>query len=270
MLSIHIDADDTDVYSKLDSKSKRLGQTFIAEALHSAFEILNQFEIKAAVFVVGKNLERNLQYINLLKTNIRNGHEIGNHSYSHAENFHKWSDKKKVKDIVAAHEIITDALKVKPRYFRGPGYSSSKGIQKKLLELNYKYDCTKIPLMYSSILNLYFKTTRNNKKTFPNILRLKDLNFALSKPQGKLEEIRIHPNKIWGVPTYSTTLFHLEYKKINISKNIEQIHTPFLFHAIDFLEFTDRDSRIPALRIDSSKRISIIKEILDTVKSNEK
>jgi hypothetical protein len=85
-----------------------------------------------------------------------------------------------------------------------------------------------------------------------------DLHFALSKPQESLEEICIHPNIIWGIPTYSTSLFYLQCNEIDITKNVEEIKIPFLFHAIDFQELTDQNSKIPAFRVDFSKRASSI------------
>ena len=105
-------------------------------------------------------------------------------------------------------------------------------------------------------------------KTFLNMFRFKKLKFAQSKPQESLEEICIHPNKTWLIPTDSISLFHLQSNDIDRSKKMEKIKTPLLFDAIDFLEFTGENSKIPAFRVDFSKRASSIK-ILDRLKLNE-
>jgi hypothetical protein len=269
MIKVHIDADDAEVYANLDSQDEKLRQSFIVEALTNALLLLNESDTKAVIFVVGKNLEQNVCYQNLLEQFIEDGHGIGNHSYSHAEDFHNWGKEVQIQDIKLADRVISELLKYQPIYFRGPGYSSNHTIQRCLLELGYLYDCTRIPLLYSSGLDLYFKVRKQSKKRIPSVLRVKDLYFALVNPILGIEQQLIHPNKIWGVPFYSTWIFRKKTSSQVISQKIENMQSPFLFHAIDFLDYSNKESSIPALRIDPTERFRIIREILVGLKSRE-
>ena len=262
MIEIHIDADDADIYMNVDTEDMKLRQSFIVEAMTNTLALLNETNTKAVIFVVAKNLEQNVKYQMLLKQFLKDGHAIGNHSYSHSENFHRWEKKLQIKDIELADKVITETLNYKSIYFRGPGYSSSHTIQKSLLKMGYAYDCTKIPLIYSSALDLYFKVNNSGHKSFPNILRLRDLHFSLAAPISGIEELIMHPNRIWGIPVYSTWIFRNKRSSQDISKMLKNTQNLFLFHAIDFLDYTNVDSAIPLLRIDSKERFRIIREIL--------
>lgn len=266
MQRVHIDADDFEVYANIDTRLEKLDKSFIVEALRKALHLLNEHDIKAVIFVVGKDLEQDLEYRALLENFIRDGHAIGNHSYSHSEDFHSWKQESQAEDLQHADKIIKQTLNYQPKHFRGPGYSSSHAIQKQLLQLGYYFDCTKIPLIYSSGLDLYFKITNKGKKRIPSFIRLNDIIFALAKPIPGMVEQLIHPSKIWGVPVYSTWIFQSRKRSENISSLLKKSTGPFLFHAIDFLDCYSGESSIPALRIPPQERYEIIKKVLTELK----
>jgi peptidoglycan/xylan/chitin deacetylase (PgdA/CDA1 family) len=269
MVSIHIDADDAEVYGNVDPRDKKLKESFIVAALTNALAMLNETNTKAVVFVVGKNLKGNPQYQELLRQFIKEGHAIGNHSFSHAEDFHSWGKEAQVQDVRLADSIIRESLSCKPLHFRGPGYSTNHGIQFELLNLGYLFDCTKIPLLYSSGLDLYFKVIKKSKKNIPSVLRAKDIFFAFAKPIRGIEEQLIHPNKFWGIPIYSTWIFRKKNQKQIVTKQIQKAQVPFLFHAIDFLDYSNEKSSIPALRIHPDERFRIIRNILFELKARD-
>jgi hypothetical protein len=269
MVCVHIDADDAEVYENVDPHDKKLKESFIIAALTNALALLNETNIKAVVFVVGKNLVGNLQYQELLRRFIKEGHAIGNHSFSHAENFHSWGKDAQIQDIQLADRIIRESLNCEPLHFRGPGYSSNHRIQSSLLNLGYLFDCTKIPLLYSSGLDLYFKVTKKSNKRIPSVLRAKDVFFAFTPPIVGIEEQLIHPNKFWGIPIYSTWIFRKKNPDQVFTKQIKSLEGPFLFHAIDFLDYSNEKSSIPALRIQPDERFRIIRNILFELKSRD-
>jgi hypothetical protein len=269
MVSIHIDADDAEVYENVDPSDKKLKASFIIAALTNALAMLNETNTKAVVFVVGKNLEGNVQYQELLRRFIKEGHAIGNHSFSHAEDFHSWGKVAQVQDIRLADNIIRASLSCEPLHFRGPGYSSNHGIQSCLLNLGYLFDCTKIPLVYSSGLDLYFKVIKKSKKSTPSVFRVKDIFFAFAKPIDGIEEQLIHPNRFWGIPFYSTWIFSKKNQSQFFTKRRKRVQGPFLFHAIDFLDYSNEKSPIPALRIQPDERFQIIRSILVELKGRD-
>ena len=80
-------------------------------------DILNEFGIKATFFVVGKNCEENPE---ILKRIADEGHEIGNHTYSHL-NLTNVSKRCITNEVRKTEDIISDITGIKTNLFRPPG-----------------------------------------------------------------------------------------------------------------------------------------------------
>jgi len=80
-------------------------------------DILREKNVDATFFVIGKKAEK---YPELLRQIIDEGHEIGNHSYSHHYLIAFFSTLKLVKDLSRCNEIIFQAIGNTPRFFRPP------------------------------------------------------------------------------------------------------------------------------------------------------
>ena len=78
--------------------------------------ILGEYRIKATFFVIGKNAEL---YPEPLRRAIREGHEIGNHTYSHPH-MRKLSLSETEQEILLCQEILCEHFAVKPTVFRPP------------------------------------------------------------------------------------------------------------------------------------------------------
>jgi len=76
-------------------------------------DILNRFQVKATFFCLGKNIRAYPEVFQEIKNN---GHNIGNHSFSH-KNGWKTSNKEYFKDIEACRELIPTNL-FRPPYGR--------------------------------------------------------------------------------------------------------------------------------------------------------
>lgn len=79
-------------------------------------EILKRRNIKAIFFVLG--LQAN-KYPHLVKQIHDDGHEIGNHSYSHV-NFTQVSRENVEKEIARSNDLIEKITGIRPRYLRPP------------------------------------------------------------------------------------------------------------------------------------------------------
>lgn len=88
-----------------------------APALQEILEVLNKREVKATFFIIGAQAQR---YPELLKEIVLQGHELGNHSFSH-----NFDDSQKleamVQDIKKCEQVIFDLTGRIPLYFRPPG-----------------------------------------------------------------------------------------------------------------------------------------------------
>ena len=74
-------------------------------ALNRIQSTLDKFKIPCSVFVVGKDLENNAN-VKSLKKFIDSGNEVGNHSFSHFQNFGTLKYKEIKEEIKKTDEII--------------------------------------------------------------------------------------------------------------------------------------------------------------------
>lgn len=79
--------------------------------------VLNQYQVKATFFVIGKKAEL---YPDLLRRIVNEGHIIANHSYSHHALIGFFSRKRLEADIEKCNQIILEVTGKRPAYFRPP------------------------------------------------------------------------------------------------------------------------------------------------------
>ena len=79
-------------------------------------DILRQRNIKATFYVIGKNVDN---YPHLTRRIVAEGHEIGNHTYTH-RNLKKLSDAQVLSEMARARISIVNATGVQPRTMRPP------------------------------------------------------------------------------------------------------------------------------------------------------
>ena len=98
-------------------------------------DLLAQHHIHVTFFVVGENV---VEHPEILQRAIREGHEIGNHSWSHP-NLAKMSDENVRSQIKRTEDAITSAIGSRPTLFRPP-YGSVTPHQKHFIhdELGYE------------------------------------------------------------------------------------------------------------------------------------
>lgn len=117
--------------------------------------LLEDFSIRITVFVVGQDaaLERNHP---ALRSIVEAGHEIGNHSFSHEPWLHLYSAGEVAAEISRAEAAIESATGIRPRGFRGPGYSVSETVLNVLNGRGYHYDCSTFPTFVGPLARTYY------------------------------------------------------------------------------------------------------------------
>lgn len=84
-------------------------------------EVLNNYKVSATFFVLGSQVEH---HPDILRKIHNNGHEVANHSYSHA-NFSEISLNQVINEIETTNDIIESQIGYKPEVIRPPyGYIS--------------------------------------------------------------------------------------------------------------------------------------------------
>ncbi|CZR98109.1 MULTISPECIES: polysaccharide deacetylase family protein [Clostridioides] len=87
-------------------------------------DILKKNDVKATFFVVGEKVEYNKK---LLKRQYDEGHEIGNHTFTHI-NVAKNSYGKVEKEITDTQNAVKNVIGVEPKIFRPPYRAMSKSV----------------------------------------------------------------------------------------------------------------------------------------------
>ncbi len=102
-------------------------------------DVLSEYQIKATFFVIGCNCEKNPE---LIRREISEGHEIGNHTYSHPHLTGIKQSKLK-SEIEETERIIAEICDYKPRLFRPPEGVYSSAVSGTVEELDY------IPILWT-------------------------------------------------------------------------------------------------------------------------
>jgi peptidoglycan-N-acetylglucosamine deacetylase len=120
--------------------------------------MLERLNLRITVFIVGQDaaLAKNR---NALRSVAAAGHEIGNHSYRHEPWLHRYSPEELDAEIIRATQAIEDATGVRPRGFRGPGFSLSKPTLETLANHDYRYDCSTLPTYIGPLARAYYFMT---------------------------------------------------------------------------------------------------------------
>ncbi len=131
-------SDDEKVYSWHQNNSKKIALTF-DDGPHASYtaeiiDLLDEYSAKATFFVIGSCAET---YPDVLAECVRRGHEIGNHTYSHA-NLRSAQEQRCRDEILCAERAIYEAAEIKPKLLRPPEGKYSDEICALADELDYK------------------------------------------------------------------------------------------------------------------------------------
>ena len=109
-----------DIFRSGDRKSNMVALTFddgpSAEFTPAILDILKEYGVTATFFMVGSHVEK---YPEIAMRIVEEGHEIGNHTYSH-RNIPTLSTMDLHKEIIEATSAITAVTGVYPQYVRPP------------------------------------------------------------------------------------------------------------------------------------------------------
>lgn len=111
-------------------------------------DLFAQLGVRATIFVIGDDLERDLQSHGrgaaLLRRALAEGHELANHSHAHAYDFHTWSSAAIAEDLRRCDSLLRD-LGARPKGFRAPGYTHNRAMLLQAAALGYAYDSSLLP-----------------------------------------------------------------------------------------------------------------------------
>lgn len=126
-----------------------------SEETTKILDVFEKYDSQATFFVLGKQAK---QFPEVLKRQISNGHEIANHTFSHA-NLTKLSEKNVISQIEQTNSIVEDIIKTRPKLVRAPYGSVNQKIKK----------IVPYPLIYWSIDTRDWQT-QNDRKTIDAVV----------------------------------------------------------------------------------------------------
>jgi len=130
------------VLLELAGTQKRSEEGILCESLSNILEILDEFGAKSTFFLVGKDIKK---HKDCFKQIVENGHEIGNHTYSHNHNFARLTYKEKREEIQKTNKLIKKYLNIDTVGFRAPKYQIDRETFEILEDMHFSYDSSLIP-----------------------------------------------------------------------------------------------------------------------------
>jgi len=165
-------------------------------------DLLAAHHIKATFFVIGENAT---EYPEILKRAVREGHEIGNHSWSHP-NFGKMSDEGVRRELQKTDDAITAATGVHPTLMRPP-YGSITAREKRWIHDEFGYR-----IILWDVDPLDWKRPGPNVVTKRIVKETHDGSIVLSHD--------IHPGTIEAMPATLSELEAKGFKFVTVSELI--------------------------------------------------
>lgn len=247
-------------------------------------ELLRPRNLRITFFIVGQDaaLEKNH---GPLREIAAAGHEIGNHSFRHEPWLHLYSRAEIAAELERAEEAIHAATGVRPRGFRGPGFSLSAGVLETLCDRGYKYDCSTFPTFIGPLARAYYFFTARlsaaekaqRKKLFGHWTEgFRPLRPYFWNVSGrKLLEIPVTTMPLARAPFHLSYLLYLRQRSATLAWNYFRLAIALcratgtapslLLHPLDFLGGDDEPdlSFFPAMRMRGGEKTAFVAEILD-------
>lgn len=170
--------------------------------------LLKEFDVKASFFLIGENAEKQPELVQQI---IAEGHDIGNHSYLHSNNYGFLSRNEVTKDIMKSQKILFEITKKRVQLFRPPFGVTNPNIARAVKNLSLK--------TFGWSVRSYDTVAKNSETT------LKKITSNLKKG----DIILMHDNSMVSVQILEKLLQYLK------TKNMDSVNLSSLLK-IDFNE----------------------------------
>ncbi|HEX6274635.1 MAG TPA: polysaccharide deacetylase family protein [Polyangiaceae bacterium] len=193
LASVSIDLDELHHYHAIHGLSAPPGGAHAVYdlAVPRAADWARSLDVPVTWFAVGRDLER-AESASALKKLVEGGHEVGNHSYSHAYDLSCREPKELRTEIDEGSRSLERAVGKRPKGFRAPGYTVSDDLFDALSELGVAYDSSVFPSppYYAAkaaklfSMRLRGRTSQSVLDT-PSVLRAPSRPYRVGKPYWK-------------------------------------------------------------------------------------
>lgn len=263
--------------------------SYLPAVIPTILDFFRLHQLRVTFFLVGRDVVKpeNEECIRALAAD---NHDFGNHSFNHFPWLHLLSRDELDREIGDAEEAILGLTGVKPRGFRGPGYSISETHLEVLSRRGYLYDATVFPNSLNPLSRAYLFATSNlsaeekeQRKglfgTFSDAARpIKPFKWEVSP--NDLVEIPVTTMPILRFPFHFSYVLYLSgYSKILASMYFRfSLHfcrvtrTPpsILFHPLDFLGREDAPDMefFPGMNLTRNHKLEVLGSCVNELKKN--
>jgi hypothetical protein len=145
ILSVSIDLDPLRCYREIYGLPRRDGPDPVTAVAAGRFrELMDEIGMRGTLFVVGDTLG-DPAAVEALGKAVAEGHEIGNHSFSHRYDLFRQDAGAIEEEIGKGAAAVEDHLGVRPNGFRAPGYMLGTRVLPSLVKLGARYDSSVLP-----------------------------------------------------------------------------------------------------------------------------
>jgi peptidoglycan/xylan/chitin deacetylase (PgdA/CDA1 family) len=257
------------------------------ETLHEFFD---RYDVRTTLFMVGEDL-RQPQNHDSVKAMHSAGHEISNHTSTHAQGFRLLSAPEKEAELAGMEKALEAIIGVRPVGFRSPGWNVSDDALDILRRRGYLYDSSVFPTTLMPLLKfLHWRSMSDRSRGDRTTMGQMSYLFAPTRPYrtassslgrrggARFMEFPMTVVPLVRMPFFATfqlatgkTLFDLSYKAIRGAG----LPIQYLFHLSDFVDYShpDLEGLIPgsgnyvpqALRTPLEEKLKVFGHVMDTI-----
>jgi hypothetical protein len=288
--SVSLDLDDLWTYLQTRGDARWQSRpSYLPTFLPIVLELLDRLGLRITFFVVGFDATRDAN-MRFLRSAADQGHEIGNHSFSHQSWMHLLPRDRLEQEITQSHDALVAATGKRPIGFRGPGYTWSPELIDLLERHEYVYDASTLPSFIGPLARLYFLTAtrmspEERERRAGLFGGLRD-GFRPNRPyqwrlgEGRsLVEVPVTTFPVSRIPFHMSYLLYLSrfshrlmltyLRSALLACRLSRVQPSFLLHPLDLLGGDQAPglSFFPGMDLPVQKKRQVFTEVLDILKS---
>lgn len=259
--------------------------SYLSIVVPRVLELLQKRDWKITWFIVGLDAAQASDK-HVLKQITDEGHEVGNHSFHHEPWLHLYTEAEIEHELARTEEAIEDVTGVRPKGFRGPGFSFSPTVLQVLAKRGYQYDCSTFPTFLGPLARMYYlakskglsEEERNKRsqlfgKLSEGFRPLKpyrwgaDANHLLEIPVTTMPifKVPIHLSYLLYLGCYSPLLARLYWHSALTLCRLTRTNLSLLLHPLDFMGKEDNVGLdfFPAMKQALAPKLKLVNRLFD-------
>ena len=261
--------------------------SYLNTAIPRILALLKECRLRITFFIVGTDASFD-RHREALASIVDAGHEVGNHTFRHDPWLHRYSEDEFDTELQRAEEAIQNSTGVRPRGFRGPGYSMYNHALKVLSRRGYLFDSSTMPTYIGPLARAYFflkssfdQQQKEERKILFGSFRdgLRPLRPYYWRTEGStflelplttvpLVRLPFHVSYVLYLSTFSASVaLHYWKSSLRMCRTCG-IEPNLLLHPLDFLGRDDVKSLafFPAMELSSEEKLDRVRSYLMALK----